>query len=122
MGVDHLPRVVVVCLLAGLHAAARAEDGAPTPAETVDSRAATSTSTPASTPTATLPPRAATATANVTSLAGTASGSAAPRNGQRPPPAVIFVPMLGAVGIPLVLPTTIPNARQEGPARKEQQP
>jgi hypothetical protein len=94
-------RVLVACLLAAPTGDFAEEKGSnePTP---------TATATPN-------PTAASTTTAGATATATNAKAATAAPKGQRPPPAVLFVPLLGTVVLPLTVPTAVPHVRAAPP-------
>jgi hypothetical protein len=139
MGVAMSARVLGVCLVALPLGATADEVGAVRGggAVTVEpdrasatvkpTAAAAATSTPNATlpsirtPTPTAPPasRSGTAMASATSTATSVPTSPSPR---QPPPAVLMVPLLGGVILPVVVPTAVPHPRHDGRAAEERKP
>lgn len=104
-------------------ASTAASTAAPTPPPTATASPATPrtpTATPATAASPTAPSRSGTAMASATSTATSVPASAS--SGRQPPPAVLMVPLLGGVILPVVVPTAVPHPRREGASAKEKTP
>ncbi len=100
MSVAWAARVLAVCLAAPLAGSTAAAD----PAAPAGSSAAPVTASAAT----------ATGGSSTTATAATEPRTAPARQGTRPPPAVLIVPLLGGVFLPISVPTAVPRARHGG--------
>jgi hypothetical protein len=118
-------RVLVACLLAapaGILAEEFGPEAGSNEPTATPTAASTSASTSAATPTPTAyptpsrgPGATSTTTAGATATATNAKAATSAPKGQRPPPAVLFVPLLGTVVLPLTVPTAVPHVRAAPP-------